>query len=159
MKIGENNSCGNWGNTGCRWGEEKRKRVTQIRRWEYILARDNLHKLQNMQTRKLGGRNIFSQEVGIYSHKRQHAQVAKYSYIARIYTHEFKVESPGENMFTNLLWGKFMFGSVGPRWVYVFKAHLARCNVYLSLRSSLLQRAWVCGDITFFETLSVNKHF
>ena len=89
--------------SGYRWGEEKRKRVTQIRRWEYILARDNLHKLQNMQTRKLGGRNIFSQEVGIYSHKRQHAQVAKYSYIARIYTHEFKVESLGDNVFTYLL--------------------------------------------------------
>ena len=42
-------------------------------------------------SRKLGGGNICSQEVGIYSHKRQHAQVAKYSYIARIYTHEFKV--------------------------------------------------------------------
>ena len=54
-------------------------------------------------SRKLGGGNIFSQEVGIYSHKRQHAQVAKYSYIARIYTHELDMESLGENMFTNLL--------------------------------------------------------
>ena len=54
-------------------------------------------------SRKLGGGNIFSREVGIYSHKRQHAQVAKYSYIARIYTHELDMESLSENMFTNLL--------------------------------------------------------
>ena len=34
--------------SGCRWGEEKRKRVTQIRRWEYILTRDDMHKSQNI---------------------------------------------------------------------------------------------------------------
>ena len=37
--------------SGCRWGEEKRKRVTQIRRWEYILTR---------------GGGIFSQEQNIH---------------------------------------------------------------------------------------------
>ena len=30
------------------WGEEKKKRVTQIRRWGYSLIRDNLQKLQNI---------------------------------------------------------------------------------------------------------------
>ena len=34
--------------SGCRWGEEKRKRVTQIRRWGYILTRDDMHKSQNI---------------------------------------------------------------------------------------------------------------
>ena len=81
-----------------------------------------------MQTRKLGGGNIFSQEVGIYSHKRQPAQYRRIFiycklqirrcgyilirnnlhklrniHIMQDYTHEFDVESLGENMFTNLL--------------------------------------------------------
>ena len=55
-----------------------------------FLAKDG-GKKRERGSRKLGGGNIFSQEVGIYSLKRQHAQVAKYSYIARIYIHEFKV--------------------------------------------------------------------
>ena len=40
--------------SGCRWGEEKRKRVTQIRRWEYMLTR---------------GGDIFSQETTCTSRK------------------------------------------------------------------------------------------